>query len=51
MDAQRVLREDVQKLIDRLEAWEDYLDIIQGLRDIQEIQSGVAKKIEKLTNK
>jgi hypothetical protein len=51
MDAQRALREEVQRLIDRLEAWEDYLDIIQGLRDVQEIQSGVAKKIEQITNK
>ena len=51
IEMQQLLREDVAKLLDRLEAWEDYLEIIQSLRDVQEIQSGVVKKIEKITKK
>ncbi len=46
---QQSLIEDLRALEDRLEAWEDYLDVIQGLRDLIDLQKGVKGKAEKLT--
>jgi hypothetical protein len=46
---QQALIEDLRALEDRLEAWEDYLDVIQGLRDLIDLQKGVKGKAEKLT--
>ncbi|HYC78730.1 MAG TPA: hypothetical protein VEI02_13980, partial [Planctomycetota bacterium] len=46
---QQALIEDLRALEDKLEAWEDYLDVIQGLRDLIDLQKGVKGKAEKLT--
>lgn len=46
---QQALVEDLRALEDRLEAWEDYLDVIQGLRDLIDLQKGVKGRAEKLT--
>lgn len=46
---QDALIEDLRALEEKLEAWEDYLDVIQGLRDLIDLQKGVKGKAEKLT--
>jgi hypothetical protein len=46
---QESLVEDLRALEDKLEAWEDYMDVIQGLRDLIELQQGVKGKAERLT--
>ena len=38
-------------LIEKLEAWEDYLDVIQGFKDLLEMQKGIHTDIQKLTKK
>ncbi len=49
--AQKSLVEDLRLLEDRLLAWEDYLDVVQGLQDLIELQKGIRSKAEKLSNK
>ena len=48
---QRLLRQDLILLADRLQAWEDFLGILQGFQDALDMQEGIRSKIEKLTNK
>jgi hypothetical protein len=49
LEMQKLLREDVLLLVDKLEAWEDYLDVIQGFRDLLDAQKSIEKQIEKIT--
>lgn len=49
--AQKSLVEDLRVLEDRLLAWEDYLDVVQGLQDLIELQKGIRSKAEKLSTK
>ncbi|MAG32728.1 MAG: hypothetical protein CL908_17750 [Deltaproteobacteria bacterium] len=51
LEVQKLLRDNVLLLIEKLEAWEDYLDLIQGFKDLLELQKGVHDSIEKLTKK
>lgn len=51
LEIQKLLQEDVALLIEKLEAWEDYLDVIQGFKDLLILQEGIRKDIEKLTKK
>lgn len=48
---QRQLRDDLLRLVERLEAWEDYIDVIQGFRDLLQSQEGVQRKIKEATEK
>lgn len=50
-DLQKLLHNDVMLLIEKLEAWEDYLDVIQGFKDLLELQRGIHTDIKKLTKK
>ena len=45
------LREDVTALTERLESWENYLDVLQGFRELLDLQKGVEHKLRKVTNK
>lgn len=49
LEMQKLLREDVLLLVEKLEAWEDYLDVIQGFRDLLDAQKSIEKQIEKAT--
>ena len=51
LEIQKLLRSDVLLLMEKLEAWEDYLDVIQGFKDLLELQRGIHEGIEKLTKK
>ena len=46
---QKLLIEDLKALEEKLEAWEDYLDIVQGFKDLLDLQKGIRKKAEQLT--
>ncbi len=48
-EMQQLLIEDLKLLEEKLEAWEDYLDVVQGVRDLIEAQQGIKKKAEQLT--
>ena len=50
-DLERRLRDDLVTLKAKLEAWEDYLDVVQKLRSLLDQQQGIREKIEDLTNK
>jgi hypothetical protein len=50
-EIQKLLHGDVMLLIEKLEAWEDYLDVIQGFKDLLEMQKGIHTDIKKLTKK
>jgi len=50
-EIQKLLQNDVALLIEKLEAWEDYLDVIQGFKDLLDLQKGIRQDIEKLTKK
>ena len=50
-EIQKLLHTDVMLLIEKLEAWEDYLDVIQGFKDLLEMQKGIHTDIQKLTKK
>jgi len=50
-EMQRLLHDDVVLLIEKLEAWEDYLDVIQGFKDLLDMQRGIRADIQKLTKK
>ena len=47
----RTLRDEVVLLAEKLEAWENYLDVVQGFRDLLDLQKGVEQKLRKLTRK
>lgn len=49
LEMQKLLCDDILLLVDRLEAWEDYLDVIQGFRDLLDAQKSIEKQIEKIT--
>ena len=49
VEMQKVLIEDLKALEEKLEAWEDYLDIVQGFKDLLDLQKGIRKKAEQLT--
>jgi hypothetical protein len=46
---QGLLIDDLRTLEEKLEAWEDYLDIVQGFKDLLDLQKGIRKKAEQLT--
>ena len=48
---QRLLEQDLLLLADRLQAWEDFLGVLQGFQDALDMQDGIRRSIEKLTNK
>ena len=48
---EELLREDLDQLVEKLEAWEDYLDLVQSLRDLLEAQQGIEQRIEKIADK
>jgi hypothetical protein len=50
-DLLRKLRDDLLLLKTKLEAWEDYLDVVQKLRNLLDQQRGIRAEIEELTNK
>lgn len=50
-DRLRTLRDEVVLLAEKLEAWENYLDVVQGFRDLLDLQKGVEQKLRKLTKK
>ncbi|MSR74266.1 MAG: hypothetical protein EXS14_02180 [Planctomycetes bacterium] len=45
------LRDGVAALTERLESWENYLDVIQGFRELLDLEKGVEHKLRKVTNK
>jgi hypothetical protein len=49
IEMQRLLIDDLHTLENRLEAWEDYLDVVQRVKDLIDLQQGIKKKAEKLT--
>jgi hypothetical protein len=49
VEMQKLLIEDLKSLESKLEAWEDYLDIVQGFKDLLDLQKGIRKKAEQLT--
>jgi hypothetical protein len=49
VEMQKLLIEDLRALEEKLEAWEDYLDIVQGFKDLLDLQKGIRKKAEQLT--
>jgi hypothetical protein len=51
LEIQRLLQRDIEELLNKLNAWEDYLDVIQGFKDLLELQRGIYEGIEKLTKK
>jgi hypothetical protein len=51
LNEQRLLEQDLLLLADRLQAWEDFLGVLQGFQDALDMQEGIRKNIEKLTKK
>jgi hypothetical protein len=51
LDMEQKLRDDLVLLKTKLEAWEDYLDVVQKLRSLLDQQRGIREKIEDLTKK
>jgi len=49
VEMQKLLIDDLKALEEKLEAWEDYLDIVQGFKDLLDLQKGIRKKAEQLT--
>lgn len=49
VEMQTLLIDDLKALELKLEAWEDYLDIVQGFKDLLDLQKGIRKKAEQLT--
>lgn len=47
----RRLRDALILLKTKLEAWEDYLDVVQKLRNLLDQQKGIRERIEDLTNR
>jgi len=47
----RTLRDEVVLLAEKLEAWENYLDVVQGFRDLLDLEKGIEQKLRKLTRK
>lgn len=51
LELNRRLRDDVLLLVEKLEAWEDYIDVIQGFRDLLQSQEGMRRALEDLNEK
>lgn len=48
---QEQLYQEILMLSEKLKEWEDYMEVVQKIRDLMESQKGIADKIERLTRK
>lgn len=46
--AQKKLHDDLLTLLDKMEAWEDFQDVIQGLKDIIDLEKGLWDRTKKI---
>ena len=50
-DLEARLLEELKLLEQKLQAWEDYLELVQKVQQLQEMQKGISDRIDSLRNK
>ncbi|MEZ6195702.1 MAG: hypothetical protein R3F20_08230 [Planctomycetota bacterium] len=48
LERETALQENLQSLIDKMEEWEDFQDVIQSLKDILDLQRGLSDRVESI---